>query len=101
MIERVIRNYNDLHRAFRDRVQELRISRELLDEIGGFPRGYAGKLLGAAQTRRIGSRTLGPLCSATGSMLLLVEDSEQIARLNGRLVPRNEWAVRHRNGGAQ
>jgi len=98
---RVIRGYDDLVEAFRRRVEELAISREVLDELAGLPRGYSGKILGLGQVRRIGVKSLTRLCAGTGSMLLLIEDPEAIEKLRGRLVPRIESAVRHRNGGTR
>jgi hypothetical protein len=99
MTTRVIRSYADLRAAFRARVEDLRISRLLVDELAGLPEGYSAKLLGAGQVRGIGLKSLGQLCEGTASMLLLIEDPEALAKIESRLVPRMESAVRHKNGG--
>lgn len=85
-----IRNYDDLHRALRARVDEVNISRTAIDELSGLPDGYAGKLLGNAQVKKLGPLSMGALLQALGLKLHLVEDTDQSARMCER------WKERQR-----
>lgn len=80
-----VRDYDGLHRALRQRADELRVSRQDLDEVAGLQSGYAGKLLAPVPIKAIGRATLGPMLGALGLKLLLVEDAEALARIRGRI----------------
>jgi hypothetical protein len=80
---RLISDYGGLLEAFRERAQELEISRKGIDEIAGWADGYAGKLLtGAAAKRRkiIGPLSLELMLGVLGLKILLIEDDAATAR---------------------
>jgi len=45
----------------RARADELGVSRELISELAGLPSGYAGKVIGPGQVKRVGMTSLGAL----------------------------------------
>jgi hypothetical protein len=91
----VVRNYSDLHRALRARVEQLNISRETIDEIAGFQPFYAAKLLAPKPHRKLGHMSFDAMLGALGCRLLLVEeDAATLARLRPRWVQRNVSQVR-------
>jgi hypothetical protein len=75
-----LRGYDEMWSAIRRRAGEFG-TREELDSSAGCASGYMGKLLGAAQVKRFGKHSLGWTLGATGTYLLLVEDSEQTTKL--------------------
>jgi hypothetical protein len=93
---RLIPDYGGLLEAFRERAQELELSRKGIDDIAGWADGYAGKLLaGAAAKRRkiIGPLALELMLGTLGLKLILVEDPEATARtlaMRGEPVQRNQ-----------
>ena len=80
--------YAGLLAALRARAQALGVSRDQLSDIAGLPARYAGNLLALMPTKRFGATSLGPMLGALGTMLVLVEDEEMIARLSKRIGPR-------------
>jgi hypothetical protein len=79
----LISDYGGPLEAFRERAQELEISRKGIDEIAGSADGYAGKLLtGAAAKRRkiIGPLSLELMLGVLGLKILLIEDDAGTAR---------------------
>jgi hypothetical protein len=76
--------------GLRARVAELDVSGQTLDSVAGLPVGYAQKLLGPRQVRRIGLQSMGDLLGALGLKAQLVEDPEAFARVAGRLNPRKQ-----------
>lgn len=80
----VVRTMDDLREAFRARADELNITRESIDEVGGLQNGYAGKLLAPVPIKNIGRVSLGPLLTVMGVKLLLVVDDEALARYTAR-----------------
>jgi hypothetical protein len=92
-----IKSQRDLLQAFRARAQELRVSRLTLDDLANLPDGFAGKVLGPGQVRRITIDTLWRLLAGTGTKLLLVEDPESMDQIKPMLTPRDERLVRHRH----
>jgi hypothetical protein len=95
-VARMISSYDDLISAFRERVDGLNISREELDRVAGLAKGHSGKLLGRKQVKRFGSVTLGPMLSAIGCKLILVEDPDQTAKIRKRAWPRDSRQVRYK-----
>jgi hypothetical protein len=73
--------------VFRRRVAELNISLETLDAIAGLPTRYTSKVLGLQPTRNFGQMSIEALLGALGLMLIVVEDAEALARVQGRLKP--------------
>jgi hypothetical protein len=84
----VVRDYKELVAALRARADELQITRETLDHVAGLQSGYAAKLLAPVPIRRIG-RALGPILSAMGLALVVVEDVEVLKRIDSQLTKRN------------
>ena len=85
--------YSDFVQAIRDRVAELGIHGTRFDSLAGWPEGYLSKLTCERPVRRIGISSMGPLLSAMGVKLVMVEDPAGTARLR-RLPPRNLSFVR-------
>jgi hypothetical protein len=90
----VIRSYDELIEAIRNRVLELNTTGESVDYVAGLPLRYCAKLLAPNRMRTLGSKSLEPLLGALGLALIVVEDEEQIARVRHRLEPRKKAAVR-------
>jgi hypothetical protein len=86
--------YSDFVQAVRNRVAELGIHGTRFDSLAGWPEGYLSKLICARPVRRIGMTSMGPLLSAMGVKLVMVEDRSGTARLRARLSPRNPSFVR-------
>jgi hypothetical protein len=84
----VIKNYNDLHTALRERVKQLGTTYECIDDLSGLPQRYANKVLSPSQMKGLGRLSLGCMLGATGVKLIMVEDKEALARIRTRLVPR-------------
>lgn len=72
----VICNYNELQAALRARVDVMNISRRTLDHLTGLTDGYSEKLLGPAQMRTLGRKSLGKILSVLGLKLVLIEDPD-------------------------
>jgi hypothetical protein len=87
-------DYEGMLDAIRARVQELEINGEAFDEFAGLPEGYLSKLICANPIRRIGMLSMGPLFTALGVTLVMIEDPETTERLKMRLKPRNKSFVR-------
>src|SRR3974390_2358256 len=86
-----VRDYHQLIQALRQRSDELKVSRETLDAISGLQQGYSAKLLCSPPIRGLGKQSLGPFLGAMGCALILVEDTEQLERIQKRLVRRKWW----------
>ena len=80
------RTSDDLREVFRRRVAELGVSLDTIDHIAGLPTRYTAKVLGLQPTRGFGQFSLDGLLGALGLMLIVVEDAEALARVQGRLV---------------
>jgi hypothetical protein len=76
-----IASYNGLWNAVRARVEAMGITRIGADTLSNLPDGYTGKLLGAAQVRKIGLNSLERLLDGTGCYLILVEDPAATEKL--------------------
>jgi hypothetical protein len=100
----LIRDYDALHRALKNRIAEFGTTMETIDGVAGFPARYTSKLLAPSKMKILGLISLGPILGAAGCCLILVEDPEQLARVRHRLTPRKlgkpglpkKTAVRHR-----
>lgn len=87
---RLISDYAGLLEAFRERANELQISREGIDDIAGWADGYASKILAGAGAKRrkvIGPLSLEPMLVTLGLKLILIEDPEATARTLARRNP--------------
>jgi len=87
---RVITDFDALHEAFRERVEDLEITRLALDEAGGFTPGYAAKLLCVPPMKRIGQDSLPKMLKATGMALVLVVDDERFAPVKAKMAKRKK-----------
>jgi hypothetical protein len=85
--------YDDFVEAIRNRVADLGIHGTRFDALAGWAEGYLSKLTCERPARRIGMQSMGPLLSAMGVKLQMVEDPAGTARLR-RLLPRNPSYVR-------
>jgi hypothetical protein len=90
-------NYDSLIAAFRNRVAELQVAGETIDEVAGLPARYSAKLLGPTQVRKIGAISLGPLLGALALKLVIVEDENALRQYGPRLKRRNPNLVRKHN----
>lgn len=94
----VVRSVDELQAALRARALALRIvfdgrSRRgddngrdcSLDGIAGLPTGYAAKLLAPVPLKSFGRHSLGPMLTALGCKLLLVEDADLLERITKRI----------------
>lgn len=79
-----IRTYDDLHRALRERADEINIPRTAIDELTGLADGYAGKVLGQGKTKKLGALSFSAMLEVLGLKLLLVEDPELVERMQHR-----------------
>jgi|SRR5262245_66291941 len=78
-----IRSYEDLHAAFRARAEQLDVSRETVDRIGGLTAGHASKLLAPRPLKRLGPTTLALMLGALGVQLRMEVDAEAMDRISG------------------
>ena len=90
-----ITDYDTLVVALRARADQLEVSRETISDLAGLPDRYASKLLSLRHVRRIGLESLGPMLSALGLKLIVVEDQAALKRCGSRLVKRNKSQVRY------
>lgn len=88
-------DYDGLIAAIRNRAAELQVAGETLDEIVGLPNRYCAKLIGPKPIRRLGAISLGPILGALALKLIVVEDSEALRRVAGRLRKRDSRRVRN------
>ena len=98
----IVRCYDDLRAALRDRAEVRQFSRETLDEIAGLADGHSGHILAAKPTKRLGLVSMGPLLGALGVALAVIEDPAAMAKIekrigSGNLVKRQERFVRTNN----
>jgi hypothetical protein len=83
----ICRTSDDLREVFRRRVAELGISLDTVDAVAGLPTRYTQKVLGLQPRRNFGQFSLDGLLGALGLMLIVVEDAEALARVQGRFEP--------------
>jgi hypothetical protein len=93
----VVRSYDELIEAIRNRILDLNTTGESVDYVAGLPLRYCAKLLAPQRIRTIGSKSLAPLLGALGLALVVIEDEEQLARIRHRLEPRKKKAVEMRS----
>ncbi|WP_154072353.1 hypothetical protein [Bradyrhizobium erythrophlei] len=87
-VAKIIADYPELVEAFRERLDEMGMTRQELDHQAGLPDRYAGKILGRGRVRALGLRSLGPVLGALGFRLLLIDDTAQTAKIMARRQPR-------------
>jgi hypothetical protein len=83
----ICRTSDDLRAILRARFAALGVSLETVDHIAGLPTRYTAKVIGLQPTRRFGQFSLDGLLGAAGIKLVAFEDTEALARVQGRLAP--------------
>jgi hypothetical protein len=86
--ENMIHSMEELLAALRKRRDELELTHERLDDIAGWPSGYAGKLLAPEPIKNLGFMSFGIALDAMGIALVVVENPEQIKLVEKRWVKR-------------
>jgi hypothetical protein len=71
---RIVNDYQGLIEICRQRAEELEISRLSIDDLSGLASGFAGKVLGDRQRKRMGLVTLGPMLQVLGLKLLIRQE---------------------------
>lgn len=85
---RVVTDLDGLLEAFRDRVEDLQVTRESIDQAGGLQSGYSGKLLCSPPMKSLGRESVPRMLKATGMALVLVIDDERFALIKEQLAKR-------------
>jgi hypothetical protein len=84
----MIRSMEELLAALRARRDELELTHERIDDIAGFPSGYAGKLLAPEPIKNLGWLSFGLALDSMGVALILVENPDQVRLVQKRWIPR-------------
>jgi hypothetical protein len=84
----MIRSMEELLAALRARRDELQLTHERIDDIAGWPSGYAGKLLAPEPIKNLGFMSFGLALDSMGIALVVVENPEQIKLVEKRWVRR-------------
>jgi hypothetical protein len=82
-----INTYDGLQKALCDRVEQLNVSRTVLDEVAGWPSGYSSKLFAPQPSKNLGSILLTLALQVLGVQMVLIEDP-QFERIRPQLLPR-------------
>lgn len=85
-----IRSMDELIAALRARLIELQLTHSTVDGIAGLQDGYTSKLLAPKPIKNLGPVSFQALLGALGVAVVVVEDPEQIKRVEGR------WTKRER-----
>jgi hypothetical protein len=85
---KLIRNLPDLMDEIRARRDELDLTHECIDEVGGLSSGYCSKLM--CEMKGLGPMSFAAVLGALGVALVLVEDSAQVERVSP------QWTKRRR-----
>jgi len=85
-----IRSMDELIAALRARLIELQLTHSTVDGIAGLQDGYTSKLLAPKPIKNLGPVSFEALLGALGVAVVVVEDPEQIKRVEGR------WTKRER-----
>jgi hypothetical protein len=75
-------NYDEVIEVFRQRLVELKLTRECLDSVTGLPSGYCAKLCSIPPVKCFGRKSLGFVLAGTAMKILFVEDTEALARFS-------------------
>lgn len=95
-IFRVALDYEALHEAFVDRVEDLNVPRGEIDVAGKLAQGHASHLLCTPPKKVLGKESLGKMLKATGMALVLVIDDERFAPIKAKMAKRRRTV--HPNG---
>ena len=88
MNEAEVRDYTELIQALKNRMHELGVTMETLDDIAGLPTRYVSKIFAPRAMKTLGKISLGPLIGALGLKLIVAEDAQQLALVRSRLTKR-------------
>jgi hypothetical protein len=77
VLGRIVNDYESLIEVCRQRADELALSREGIDELSGCAPGFAGKVLGHRQAKKLGPSTLKPILQVLGLRLMVIEDDRE------------------------
>lgn len=89
-----ITDYDSLIAAIRAAKAKRGLSDTFTDELAGLTRGHTQKLLGPQRSKNLSPMTLSTLLSTLAVKLVLVEDPEIAAQMEGRWEQRDERRVR-------
>jgi hypothetical protein len=81
----VVSDLAGLHRAIREWVAEMNVSRETIDHVGGLTSGHSSKLLAPTPLKRFGHVSLGLMLGACGLELWVIVNDEKLRQLGDRL----------------
>jgi hypothetical protein len=82
-----LNGYAGLIEVFRRRFDELGITGETADHLGGIAAGHTTKLLTRDHLKKFGPVTLGAILGVLGMKLVAVVDEEALAQISRRLTP--------------
>ena len=81
----VARDHSEMMRAVRERIKQLNITLESLEESAGLPSRYAPKILGTVPIRRVTPHTIHLMLQALGLEIHLVESPELMEKYTNKL----------------
>lgn len=84
----VVRTYDDLVLAFRERAEELEYRRQTIDDIARLADGHSSKLLAYPPLKILGRVSLGPMLEALGLTIILMDNPEALAKFGQDRVKR-------------
>jgi len=84
----MIHSMEELLAALRARRDQLQLTHERVDDIAGLSSGYFGKLMTQPPIKNLGWLSFGLCLDALGVALVMVENPEQIKRVESRWIPR-------------
>jgi hypothetical protein len=90
----IVRDFAELADAFWAVKNHRGLSNEGFEELCGFTRGHADKMLGPSREKSIGKNSLPIICAALGVRLVLIRDFAQEQIIKSRWEGRNHSQVR-------
>ncbi len=90
----VAHDYAELHEILRKVVEKREISREQIDDIAGFPSGYASKLLSPIPMKFLGPISLNLILGTLGLAIAVVENPQAIEKMSRRYLRKHADRVR-------
>jgi hypothetical protein len=84
----MIRSMEDLLAALRTRRDELQLTHETIDDVAGWPSGYAGKLLAPEPIKNLGWLSFGLALDSMGVALVMIENVGQRKLVEKRWIKR-------------
>jgi hypothetical protein len=91
----VCRDHSELMKAIRERIKQLNITLESLEEAAGLPSRYCPKILAPVPIRRVTPYTTFLLLQALGLRVELVEDADAMEKYTNKLAKiRNKQPMR-------